>query len=209
MHFVFARVDYEHLAHGIPPFLIGFLTLSQVLQSKIKWSEYGIVALLFLTIFSVGIVGPFFQKAVSKPGSFVRCDINGDSLWLNRNMATYIKAVQDIESQRIAPGEGLLIVPWESGLYPILQRESPIWDIYLLTPEAEGKQNEMIDQLEQNNVKWILLHNSPFDGRDERRISHTHKILWDYFYKNYDPVECPDLMPYMKLLHRKTNKDSF
>jgi len=113
VHYAFSRADISHLALGIPPFLIGVISLPFVCKYPYRRViGGGLVALvLVLSYFSVVTSSPYGQKTKAAKGEFVKTDIHGDSIWLPRYTAALFRTVAEIHSQSIGPGEGLLIAP--------------------------------------------------------------------------------------------------
>lgn len=204
MHYAFSRADVGHLAHGIPPLLIGMLALPFALNfnSRKILCSAGLIIMLVMTIFSAGTQNWCYLKATA-PGIYIKSNIAGDDLWIPLLDARYIEAVKHINSQMIAPEEGLLFVPWRVTMYPILHRQSPLRELWFFDPQTETRQKEMIKELEQKKVNWIILDNWALDGRDELRFSNTHKLLWKYFQEHYDLIEVQGLHVEERLLHRK------
>ncbi len=204
MHYAFARADVGHLAHGIAPLLIGMLAFPFALNvnSRKMLCSTGLIIILAMTILSAGTQSWCYRKAIA-PGIFIKSDIAGDDLWIYRWDALYIKAVEHINSRLISPEEGLLFVPWRPTMYPILRRKSPLHELWFFDPQTETRQKEMIKQLEQKKVNWMILDNFALDRRDELRFSNTHKLLWEYFREHYDLIKVRGLHAEEILLHRK------
>lgn len=204
MHHALARAEIQHLGEGIAPLLIAIFALPYAFDRKTIPCAIGLALLLFATFHSAGKASPLYEKVASGPIGYWKCDINGDHLWLPRGQIDQIREVKHIDAELVSPQEGLLIIPWSPCMYPILQRESPLWDIFLLIPENIPRQKEMIEELKEKKVNWVLLHDAPLDGMEERRLSRTHQVLWAYLIDNYKAygVERPGL--HHVLLHRKT-----
>jgi hypothetical protein len=207
MHYAFARADIGHLAHSIAPLLIGMLALPYALNfnSKKVLCSAGLIIILVMTVFSAGTQNSYFLKATT-PNILVKSDIAGDDLWIPIGDARYIEMVKHINSQLISPEEGLLIVPWRPTMYPILRRNSPLRELWFLDPQTEARQKEMIEQLEQKKVNWVILDNFALDGREELRFCNTYKLLWTYFQNNYDLIKLPDFHIEERLLHRRVKE---
>jgi hypothetical protein len=204
MHYAFARADIGHLAHGIAPLLIGMLALPFALNfnSRKMLCSAGLIIILVMTVFSAGTQNWCYLKATA-PGIYIKSNIAGDDLWIPLLDARYIEAVKHINSQMIPPDEGLLIVPWRPTMYPILRRKSPLRELWFLDPQTETRQKEMIEELEQKKVNWVILDNFALDRREELRFSNTYKLLWRYFRENYDFIEVQGFHIDERLLHRK------
>jgi hypothetical protein len=204
MHYAFAHADVGHLAHGIAPLLIGMLALPFALNvnNKKTLCSTGLIIILVMTIFSAGTQS-WSYLITTAPRTFTKCDIAGDDLWISLQDAQYIEAVKHINSRSISPEEGLLFVPWRPTMYPILRRKSPLYELWFFDPQTETRQKEMIEQMEQKKVNWIILDNVALDRRDELRFSNTHKLLWKYFQEHYDLIGVPGLHAEERLLHRR------
>jgi len=212
MHYAFSRADIGHLALGIAPFLIALFTLPHSFNFARKKILCTILltGLFIMTFLSSGAKSEYCRKAIGGSGGgegvFIKSDVAGDQLWVRRKYANHIEVVKYINSQMVSADEGFLIAPDWPFMYPVLQRESPLWDIYFLFPETEPRQKEIIETLKRKKVNWILLSNMPLDGREDRMFSSTHEILWEYFERNYDPLRVQGLSGSYRLLRRKPDK---
>ena len=204
MHFCFSRADLAHLGQGIHPFLMGLLAFPFAFNFNRK-KVLNAVLLIFIltaTFFSAYRGSPYFWKSNTPPENLVHYNLNGDHIWISKGQANLIEIVKQINSQKVGPDEGLLIVPHWSTFYPILQRKSPLWDIYLLRPETQERQDEMIEELKANDVNWVILGDMGQDGRDDLRFRNTHRLLWQHFRNDFERVRARLPVNY-QLLHRK------
>ena len=225
MHHAFSRADLEHLSSAIHPLLIGLISLASAFKFKFKqigirkikppsssyqaqprWTRFNkglLFALLIATLFSVGTAHPFYLKAIAAPGQYVKQNIINDSIWMDKDIANLIKKVAQINIKLVAENEGFLIAPHWTTFYQILQRKSPLWDIYFLFPETKERQKQMIEELDKKKVNWVILGDVPLDNRDELRFKNTHPLIWQHLMQNFEVVE--QTLPYNhQLLHRKT-----
>ncbi len=203
MHYAFARADVGHLAQGITPMLIAipaFLFTLNVNHRKILCSV-GLAILLVMSSIAAGTQSWFYQKSIAAgtTESFVRIDIINDKLWVPSSKAKYINSLKMLNSSLIRPKEGILFVPWQPTMYAVLQRKSPLRELCFFDKSPESRQKEMIKELEQKKVNWVILDNTALDGREEFRFSNTHKLLWRYFKEHFDWSDHSGLT----LLHRK------
>ncbi|MBD1837179.1 hypothetical protein [Coleofasciculus sp. FACHB-501] len=205
MHHAFSRADLPHLAQSIHPLLIGLISLPSAFQFKFRKSLNIVLlsATLFATVFSVGIASPYYLKATTPPEQYVKSSITNDALWMDIGSASIIDIFRQINNQFIKQNEGLLIAPPWPGFYPILQRKSPLWDIYLVFPETEDRQKAMIAELRHKNVNWIILGDVASDGRDELRFKNTHPLLWNHFQEDFKVIDTKSLPDNYELLQRK------
>jgi hypothetical protein len=203
MHYAFARADVGHLAQGIEPMLIAipaFLFTLNVSYRKILCS-IGLAILFVISFIAAGTQSWFYQKLTATGTSepFVKTDIAGNKLWISCWEAGYINSVKTLNSNYIRPDEGLLFVPWQPTMYAVLERKSPLRELWFIDKQLESRQKEMIKELEQKNVNWVILNNVALDGREELRFSNSHKLLWKYFEDHFDWSTNPG----PKVLHRK------
>lgn len=229
MHHAFSRADLEHLSASIHPFLIGLISLAPAFNLKLRkfnrlnsdaldpvlpptryqtqpGNEFqpnlGLVFALAATLFSVGTAHPFYLKATAAPGQYVQQNIINDSISMDVEIAKLIDKVSQINRQ-IPQNDLLLIAPHWTTLYPILQRKSPLWDIYFLFPETEERQRKMILELRNKNVNWVIIGDVLLDGRDDLRFKNTHPLVWEHLMQDFEAI--PPKLPYNhQLMHRKS-----
>ncbi|MBD1878312.1 hypothetical protein [Coleofasciculus sp. FACHB-T130] len=205
MHYAFSRADLGHLAQAIHPLLIGLMCLPSMFRGNFKKkANTGLLSITFAaTLLSVGLVSPYYLRVTAPPEQYVQRSVTGDTLWMDVATANLIDTVIKINNQLIQPNEGLLIAPHWPTFYPIVQRKSPIWDIYLLFPEVEDRQKTMIEELRKKNVNWIILGDIALDGRDELRFKNTHPLLWNHFQEDFEVIGTKSLPDNYELLQRK------
>ena len=205
MHHTFSRADLEHLASAIHPLLIGLFSLRSAFQFNFskRLNINLLIAISGATIFTVGIASPYYLKLTATPGQYVKRNISDEPIWIDIRDANVIDTVSQINNQLVQQNEELLIAPHWPTLYPILQRKSPLWDIYFLFPETKDRQKQMIEELRHKNVNWIIIGDIPLDGRNELRFKNTHPLLWQHFLKDFEVIKTNSLPNNYQLLHRK------
>ncbi|RLC61316.1 MAG: hypothetical protein DRI01_08715 [Chloroflexi bacterium] len=210
LHHIFARPALNHLAQGIAPFLIGLLSLPFAFKfsDKKALNTTLLMVLAGMTFFTAGM-SSFFWRYRDYPAEIVvKYDLNGDRIWLTKNVVNLIETVKRINSQKVPENEGFLIAPHWPGFYPLLGRESPLKEIYFLLPQTLERQKEMIRQLKKKNVNWVILADTAPDNRDDLRFRNTHELVWRHFLNDFEPVEFQGLSANCQLLHRKSDSSS-
>ena len=204
MHYAFSRADTGHLTHSIHPFLIGLMSLPFLLKNKyLKLiSLLSLLAVSIMTYYTMWMVSPCYIKASAQKDSFVKIDICGDDIWLDKSTADIIETVKKINKDFIH-SEEVLIAPHWPGFYPILQKKSPLWRIYFIFKEPEENQEKMISDLENKHINWVILGDVPLDGRNDLRFKNTHSLVWKYIMNNFEQVKVEGLPENYQLLHRK------
>lgn len=191
IHHAFSRADLAHLAQGIHPLLLGicFWALAHKNSNRMK-SLVILGVLLIASSIVVGRFQPLYQKMQAPPNNtYVKHTITNNELWLDAHTSNFIYTVQGIKEERyLGQGENLFIAPHATTMYPILDLKSPLWDIYLLFPETEDKQLEMIKELQEKNVTLAIVGDLALDGREELRFRNTHPIIWRYLIDNYEEI---------------------
>ena len=184
-HYAFSRPDLTHLADSILPFLI----LVFIYPAFIK-SSYGrymgqilvISVILMSLIISIVIRAPFSQYFF--PDQYVKIDIRGDDIWLNKSTAGKIVSFRNIVNKVVKEDESILFAPYLPGMYPILGRKSPLKTTYFLFPIED--QHEMIKKLESENVNWAIIStNIVIDGNKDLSFQNSFPILNEYIIENF------------------------
>lgn len=193
-HVAFSRADLGHLAQAISPLLLGICFF------VLEFSKNNKRNFIFFTTFMLGIswlsivkVQPLYQKLTAPPDTFVNYTITNSDLWLDVSSANFIQTVEDVKKQYLKKGETLFIAPHSPTLYPILDIKSPLWDIYLLFPETKDRQREQIKELEDKNVKLVIIGDIALDGREELRFQNTHPFLWEYLNQHFHEIPVDSL----------------
>jgi hypothetical protein len=210
MHHAFSRADYHHLLPTSPPLLLGLLGLTAALPAgrPRRVAAAALAPLLAFLTFFLGIRDrPLYEALVLRgtPDAFVPfVDAGGDRLWLSPDMARLFTDIRRVVEERVPPGEPLLIAPDRPGLYALLRRKAPVWDIYTLWPDRGGLDARMLREMREKNVRWALVRDPTLDDRRDLRFSRIRPHLWDYLMEDFEripPEEVP--LPHrLALLHK-------
>ena len=198
MHYAFSRADLNHLAQGMGPFLMGIFGMIAIIPNK-NVGRFCLFLILICTYFSIIMLSPYYKKLTASQ-NYTNVNISDDILSVSHRDAQLINNMIKINQEIIPAEEQLLIVPHWPGFYPILQRKSPLWDIYLLFKETKKHQKEIIARL--NKVKYIIYGDVATDGRDDLRFKNTHPLVWQYFKTSFSLLASPGLPPGYYLLKR-------
>jgi hypothetical protein len=203
-HYAFSRADLAHLTQGIHPMLIGLIGYGAIGYLFLRRWVVNILFGLLLLILCFGIVPatPLGLMSQAPKGSYVQHMVGSDRLWIPRETADLVNAVTKI-NEAIPKQDGLLLAPYIPALYPALNRQSPLWDIYILFPELEERQQDMIKELNYKRVNWVILGDVTIDNRDDLRFKNTHSLIWRHFQEDFIVVENTLLPANYQLLRRK------
>ena len=203
-HYAFSRADLGHLAQGIHPMLLGLMgVVGYSLRHGWRLWGYGLAwGLTGVTMLGMGLVSPNVIKLRAPAGFYVEQTVRGDRLHLPQPTAQFIDTIEQFHTRHVSPDEGILLAPHIPTLYPILERRSPIWEIYLLFPETQGRQQQIVEQLREQSVNWVILGDIALDGRQELRFRNTHPLVWQEFSEQFEPLQSADLPENYQTLNR-------
>ena len=198
-HYAYSRADYEHLAFGIFPLLVGCLVLLATQPAKVKWP----LALTLCTV-SIWVMFPFHPgwKSHVNKHSWVDIKISRDTLKVDPSIAKTVNLLKML-NKKYAPGErSLVVTPWWPSAYALLNKKSPMLDSYAIIPRNEEFQAEENKRISIADPGFILVVDIPVDGRDELRFHNTHPITNQFieteFQKSNDQIGNPNYVLYIK-----------
>jgi hypothetical protein len=211
LHYTFGRPHLYYLAWTIPPVILGLLALP-VSFSQQRQKTLTIVVWFLLVVFSMSalemgqenyfsVKARSFIKAKflrSYDGDFdlamssqdlVKTEVRGDKLWVSRDTAGLIDSAKAIDQNFLKGKEQIFIAPYYPGLYAILDRGSPLWEIYFLLPRPPSEQQKMAQQLENQHVNWAFICHHYVDDRPELAFENTHRDLWQYLITHFETIQ--------------------
>lgn len=197
----FSRADFSHLAQSIHPFTLGLLAALALLHAGKNYFYPAIIGLVGLGLIGFGGQLAVYRRLTSKV-PWVAYDAGG-TVFIMPRQRQFFDCLKAFVTRNLGPEQTLLIAPFTPGLYPLLDRPSPLRELYFLFPASPPQQDRMIDILADKKVDWALVSDVTLDGREDLRFSVTHDLLWRYLIENFDPVPVPCLPRSMKMLHRK------
>jgi hypothetical protein len=201
LHHAFSRADFSHLAQAIHPFTLAALALFGSLGARNSYHWAVVAVLIAAALFTVGRQMPIYQR-ITSPTPWVPCDAGG-KIFVPPSINRLFTCLRKFATENIAPQDGVLIAPFTPILYPILNHESPLWDLAYYFPATAQRQEAMIHELTTKNVNWAIISNTPPDKREDLRFAATHELVWQYLTGNFEPVESACLPRSMKIFHRK------
>ncbi|MBZ0072515.1 MAG: hypothetical protein K8I04_12425 [Gammaproteobacteria bacterium] len=183
-HFAFSRADVSHLAQGLFPLLIGCLVLLISARPQIKWPIAA--ALCAVSIWIMHAFHPGWQCFASK--QCINVDISGKHLQVDPGTASDIVFLRQMADEYAANGRSFIVAPFWPGAYALLERRSPMWEIYALVPRPELFEKKEIERIKASEPGFALVLDMPLDGREELRFKNTHPLIYQYILNNFEPV---------------------
>lgn len=183
-HYAFARADVGHLAHGVFPLLIGCLVLLASARLRIKWPLA--VALCGASFWVMHVFHPGWQCRASK--QCIDVEIADETLQIDPGTANDIALLRQLAVQFAPNGQAFIATPFWPGAYAMLERKSPMWEIYALFSRSESFEQKEIERIKASRPGFAFIFDFPLDGRDELRFKNTHPLINQYILDNFDPM---------------------
>lgn len=183
-HYAFSRADVGHLAQGIFPLLVGCLVILSTARAQIKWPL--VLALCAASFWVMHVFHPGWQCLSSK--QCVTVEISGKNLQIDPGTENDIALLRQLVGRFAPKGQSFIATPFWPGAYALLERKSPMWEIYALFPRSEGFENKEIERIRALNPGFVIVFDLPFDGRDELRFKNTHPLIHRYILNAFEPV---------------------
>src|SRR5262249_9775582 len=153
-----------------PPLLLGFAGLLAVLPAgkPRRAAAAGLVPILALLTFFLAIRDRPLYEALTRRGTaeaFVPFDAAGDRPRLSPDLAEVLTRIEKEVADHVPAGEPILIAPDRPGLYALLGRKAPVWDIYTMWPDRGGLDARMLREMQENRVQWALVRDATVDNQ--------------------------------------------
>ncbi len=183
-HYAYSRADIGHLAQGIFPLLVGCLVLLSTQPVKIKWP----LALLLSTVsvWAMYIVHPGWQCHTSK--QCVTVEISGRNLLIDPGTASDVRLLRQLADQHAPKDQRFIVTPLWPGAYALLERKSPMWEIYALFPHPQAFELAEIERIKIAKLGFAFVLDQPLDGHDELRFRNTHPLTHQYILDNFEQL---------------------
>ncbi len=203
-HHASVRSDAPHLAQSIHPFLLMVMSLPAVLPERFR-ARARVTSLLVLagvTVLGIGSALPFVRRAqASDAAPYERVVIRGDELMLAPNEARLVRGLMAGITANVPADETLWVSAQFLGLYPILGRHAPTWDIYPAWQANEVEQERMLRELA--DVRWAVLDTRPIGGDPRMRLETSHPRVWNWVTESFERVPLPGAPESVLFLRRK------
>ncbi len=183
-HYAFSRADLFHLSLGVFPFLIGTLAFSYHYLGRLKWP---VCLVLFITTARL----MFFAHPGYTCWRSSKCEmvtIAGSHLKVTLEQKNSLLWLTDLKN-RFAPNEeNVLILPYWPGVYSVIEKRSPIWEIYALWPRDKEFELQEIEKIKSARPAVVVFLDFAVDGKEELHFKNTHPLTYQYIKNNFDVV---------------------
>lgn len=194
-HYAYSRADLDHLAPGIPPFLIGIFALLASQSAKIKWPFATLLCGASLLVMLPMHPGWYCYTS----DQCVDFNVAADKLVIDPDTAGNLGALNKF-SELFAPGDqSFIAAPFWPGAYAALGRKSPMWEIYALFPRNPAFEQAEIERIKAARPGFVVINDFPLDGREELRFHNSHPMINQYIRDHFDRLEGYTQNPYMNI----------
>jgi len=183
-HHAFGRAAITQLPVGIFPLLIGCLVILATQSAKVKW----FLALMLCTasLYATYKTLPGWACRASKP--CVNIEISGSNMILQPDTASDVRLLRKLADQYARDGRSFIATPYWPGAYALLERKSPMWEIYALFPRSQSFEQAEIERIKAADPGFALVFDFPLDGRDELRFKNTHPLIHQYILDHFEKI---------------------
>jgi hypothetical protein len=186
-HHVFARADIGHLAQGIFPLLIGCLVFLTTRPATTRWALG--LPICAASLWTMYVHHPGWQfRAGAWP---VGITISGNLLFVDAATANDVHLLRTLAERYAPPGETFIATPMWPGAHALLERKSPMWEIYTLVPRPPAFERAEIERIAAARPRFAVVLDVPFDGREDLRFRRTHPLIQQYIDDHFELA--PDL----------------
>ena len=184
-HYAFSRPDVAHLALSIFPLLIGCLTLF----SRVSRWRLPLTLMLFIISFLIMHTSlPAWHCHLRKACTEVK--LADTQLKISPYTAKHIALLQRLEKEHLSAEQTFMASPFWPGAYALLEKKSPVRDIYSLLPRSTSFQADEIKRLKAAKPGFILLLDMKLDGRRGFFVK-NNPLIFNYITNNYELIKDP------------------
>lgn len=181
-HFAYSRADVGHLAQGVFPLLVGCFMLLSNREGSVKWPlAFSLCAASF---WLMHVFHPGWQCLDDE--QCVSVEVSSSELQVDPGTANDIALLRMLADQYARNGQSFIATPFWPGAYALLERKSPLWEIYALFPRAAEFEQSEIQRIEAEDPGFAVVVDLPLDGRDELRYRNTHPLTYQYILDNFE-----------------------
>ena len=197
VHHALVHAAYYHLAQAVHPLLLLSATLG--LAAPPARRRLAVASGIALVVLSASVtVVPGLEvlhraRVEGTQAAMVEYEVEGEQVFLRPEQAWYLATLVGTLERRVPADESLFLAPTFPGLYCLLGRRAPTWDVYLAwlsTPTSEAR---LVAQLA--DVRWAMVTNAAPMGQEWLRLSNTNPQAWEVLLRDFERVDEPGELP--------------
>lgn len=181
-HYAYSRADVAHIAQGIFPCLVGCSYLFYTRGRINRWG--GSFLFLAASLMFMVTLHPGWNYYSGR--DYTKKTIDNNEFYIDAYTFKSLSTIENlIAKYPLSPEETFIAAPYWPGVYAYFRVKSPMWANYALWPRSQKFQMQEIERIKKFGVKFIVIIDTPLDGRDEMRFSNTNSYIFNYIEKKY------------------------
>jgi hypothetical protein len=205
LHYAFSRADQPHLVQAGTPMLILLVALPETLTGIGRIGARAVCwfAVVFMSVFAAATLTPAIALCVPNATKYQWMNVQGERLYMpDFSLPDYEAALGVVRT--LKPGQTILFVPYDAGLYAVFRLRCPIYESYCLFPASPSEQRELVEDLQKPGLDWAFIWPDRVDGRADLGFEQTDRLGWEYILKNFDFVRTVPEARNVRIYRRKT-----
>lgn len=206
VHHASVHAAYYHLAQAIHPLLLGMLALPLVLPPGRRAALAraaclsGLLALALVT--NVPALEAVWRwRMEGTPQALRALEVGEDELLVRPAVADYLEQLAEAVEGSVPPDVPVFLAPLFPGLYGMLGRAAPTWDVYMAWTGTDASQARLVRQLQ--GVDWALIDaRRPF-GQEWMHLASSNPRAWELLQREFVPLDPQPRLPRRHLLLRR------
>jgi len=156
-------------------------------RTWVKWFFSVILAMA-----SIVVVIDYHATAIgllcSESNPCVDVEISGTDMQFNQEAAANVNLLRELANKYSPDGGSFIATPLWPGAYALLERKSPMWDIYPLSHRSEAFEQLEIERIKVAKPGFALIFDYALDGDDKRRFKNTHPLIHQFILGNFEEI---------------------
>lgn len=191
----YSRADMPHLAQGIAPFIALVLLLTAYIPQRFQ-----IAVMLVLCSWSASVNWNMAWQSMWLGSNTNRQEVTATTqLTVPNAVANRLALIAAIQQKYNPLNEAFVVTPYWPGVYALWQKQSPLYNTYILFPFDETAQNREIKGLQQSQPRFILIDDSTIDNQKQLRFMVNYALVDTYIRTQYRQIYDPIVPKNMRL----------
>src|SRR5205814_8324787 len=108
-----------------------------------------------------------------------------------------IRLLRDLARLYAQDGRPFFATPFFPGAYAVLERNSPVWEIYATVPRSAAFEEAEIERLKKASPGFVIInYGISFSQLNLHPFQQTHERLYRYVTEHFDRIDDPSYPMY-------------
>ena len=189
-HHGLSRSDIAHLSQATFPLLLGVFA---ILIDRPRWPRRSAAALIASA--SVFLMLPQHPGWQCRGGACTTVEVSGSRLTIDPATARNVALLRSLADAHAPGGGAVLVVPFWPGAYALLNRQSPVYDIFVLRARSRAFQEAEIRRIVDARPGLVVVLDQPLDGNDAYRFRNNRPLIYAHLRDNFAKLDSADSDP--------------